>query len=72
MNNLESFTCTPVPRIPWFYFSFTFVVYNLCHKKKVWNFFSLFDSLVGFFSLKFVSGKGSIDGDYKNSLPEMM
>lgn len=39
MNNLESFTCTPVPRIPWFYFSFTFVVYNLCHKKKVWNFF---------------------------------
>lgn len=34
--------------------------------------FYLFDSLVGFFSLKFVSGKGSIDGDYKNSLPEMM
>lgn len=62
MNNLESFTCTPVPRIPWFSFAI----------KKSLEIFSLFDSLVGFFSLKSVSGKGSIDGDYKNSLPEMM
>lgn len=72
MNNLESLTCTPVPRIPWFYFSFTFVVYNLCHKKKSGIFFLSLIHWWVFFSLKFVSGKGSIDGDYKNSLPEMM
>lgn len=71
MNNPESITSAP--RIPSFYFCFTFVVYNLCLKKnKSGIFFSHWFTNCGLFSLKFLSGKGSIYGNYKNPLLKMM
>lgn len=49
MNNPESITSAP--RIPSFYFCFTFVVYNLCLKKNKSGIFSLIDSLIVVFFL---------------------